>query len=245
MTTWARAALATLAALWGIGEVAPNDLETHKQLKWNGPGGCLVEFVNTPCRTVRSHEFSFGIGLGFDGIAKAESVEAVDWDGSESKTRTTSRRRYWLTENRDRITELVLRTKNRTVYIDHERRIFEVQDGRANRGYQAWEEDDAQCSHAASHYVYLSERIPNSVVAGIEVVGYGGRDARGADNIICFAPSIGCQVMRFETVKKGFLGWTTAKYEWVVDVYEIGQPSPSLFTPPSGYKQVPSIPDRW
>jgi len=82
-------------------------------------------------------------------------------------------------------------------------------------------------------------------VAGIEVIGYGGRDARGADNKIYFAPSIGCQVMRSETIMKGFLGFTTAKHEWVVDAYEIGRPSQSLFTPPSGYKQVRSIPQRW
>ena len=43
--------------------------DDHKQLDWKGAGGCVVEFVHTPCRTVRYHEYSFGSSLGFDRSA--------------------------------------------------------------------------------------------------------------------------------------------------------------------------------
>jgi hypothetical protein len=41
------------------------------------------------------------------------------------------------------------------------------------------------------------------------------------------------------TVMRGFWGWTVAKYEMIVDSYEIGPPSGNLFTIPAEYKQAP------
>jgi hypothetical protein len=139
------------------------------------------------------------------------------------------------------MTELVLRNENRTLYIDHERKSFETHSGGANRGMPYWEEDDAQCSNMKFHFQYLSDRLPDSVVAGVHVVGYRGRDSSGADYDVYLAPSLGCQQMRFRMAKRGFLGWKTAEYEMVVDSYDLGPPSSSLFTVPAGYSQVTSI----
>lgn len=75
----------------------------------------------------------------------------------------------------------------------------------------------------------------------MHVVGYRGKDLRGADYELYFAPSIGCQTLLFREVMRGPLGWKTAEYEKIVDSYEIGPPATSLFAIPNGYKQVESI----
>ena len=246
MTTGSNAVIAIVAAVLsgvGIGQVVQSgDPQSHKQLDWKRPGGCVVEYVKTPCRTVRYHTFSFGSGLGFEGITRSEWIEAVDHDGSESTTVIAARRRYWFFPPKtERKAELVLRKENRTVYIDHARGVYEMHLGGANKKRPYWEEDDSLCSHTASHHAYLSGRLPDSMIAGVHVVGYRGRDHRGADYEVYFAPSIGCVQMRFQMVMRGLFGWKAAEYEMVVDSYEIGPPSSTLFTVPSGYRQVASI----
>jgi hypothetical protein len=158
---------------------------------WKGAGACVVESVHTPCRTVRYHEYSFGSGFGPEGVTRSEHVEAFDHDGSESKTWTAVRSRYWFSPHvTKKITELILRKENQIVIIDHDKRIYQVTAGGANRGMPYWDEDDSQCSCTKSHYTYLSGRLPDSTVAGIHVVGYRGRDARGADyEFISLRPS--------------------------------------------------------
>jgi hypothetical protein len=235
--------IAIVAAV-GFGQGLPSsDLQAPRQPTWKGPGGCVVDFVAAPCRTIRYHEYSFGSALGFDGITKAERIEAFDYDGSVSRTIAGTWRRYWFSpEQVGKKTELILRKEKRTAYIDHERKIFETHVD-ANRKWpgRGGEGDDSLCSATKSNYSYLSERLSDSVVAGFHVIGYRGRDSRGADYEVYFAPSIGCEVMRFQMVMRGFLGWETAKEESVVDSYEIGPPSLQLFTVPNGYKQVTSI----
>jgi hypothetical protein len=128
-----------------------------------------------------------------------------------------------------------------TPALTHERKIFETHVGR-NKNWPGWGEgEDSLCSGTKSSYSYLSARLKNSVVAGLHVVGYRGRDSRGADYEVYFAPSIGCGVMRFQMVMRNFFGWETAKSEEEVDSYEICPPSSQLFTVPAGYKQVTSI----
>jgi hypothetical protein len=126
------------------------------------------------------------------------------------------------------------------VYIDHEHGVYEVHPG-ANRKWPYWEEDDAECSHTASHYQYLSARLPDSNIASVHVVGYRGRDYRGANYEIYFAPSIGCQQMSFKMVARGFLGLVTEESDMVVDSYVLGPPAARLYRVPAEYKQVPSI----
>jgi hypothetical protein len=231
--------LAFLATSFGQPLRTQNHFE-HRPLRWKQAGACVVDRANTPCRTVRYREFSFGPSLG-SGISKSESVEAVDRSGSESRTTTSTWRPYWLfPQKAARITALVLRTEDRIVVIDHRRRVVEAHRG-ANRKMPYWEEDDAVCSHAASHYTYLSGRLPDSAVAGVHAVGYRGRDEGGAEYEIHFAPSIGCQPMRFHMVRRGLFGWKTAEYERVVDSYVLGPPAASLFSVPTGYKRVASI----
>lgn len=223
----------------GVAGQTPGDDE-HPQLHWTGAGGCVADFVNTPCRTVRYHVYSFGSDLGFDRTTKSEWVEALDHTGSSSKTVTSTWRRWWLFSQTSKKTELILHTGTQLVYIDHERRIYETHGGK-NLPMPYWEEDDAQCSHTASHSLYLSGRLPDSIVAGVHVVGYRGRDFRGVDYEDYFAPSIGCQDMRFHMVKRSLFGWITAESDMVVDSYVLGPPAPNLFAIPSGYKEVPSI----
>jgi hypothetical protein len=191
---------------------------------------------------VRYHEYSFGSSLGFDGITSAASVEAVDHDGSESNTRKSTHSRFWFFPGQRReVTELVLRQENRIIYIDHGRGIYEAHGRGANKKMPYWEKDDSQCSDAKSHALYLSARLPDSIIAGVNVVGYRGRDHRGAEYEVYFAPSIGCQVMRFHEEFRGIFGFRTAEYDKVVDSYEIGPPAPNLFRVPTGFKQVTSI----
>src|ERR1035437_5219035 len=103
----------------------PIDPPLHRQLRWKG--SCAVEFADTACRTVRYHESAFGPSLGFEGTMYSECVEAVVHTGSESNMRNSVWRRFWFFPRQTRkITELVLRTENRTVYIDHERKNLRV-----------------------------------------------------------------------------------------------------------------------
>lgn len=235
-----RKAIIAGVAILALGQSPNVDPLLHRQLKWTG--SCAVDFASTACRTVRYHESAFGPGLGFEGTTYSECVDAVDHTGSESNTRSSVLRRFYLFPRRTlRITELVLRTENRTVYIDHERKVYESHMRGANKGNPYWEEDDSQCSHTASHSTYLSGRLPDSTIAGVHVVGYRGKDLRGADYELYFAPSIGCQTLLFREVIRGPLGWKTAEYEKIVDSYEIGPPATSLFAIPNGYKQVESI----
>ena len=216
----------------------PLGSEDHRQLEWKA-GGCVVEFVHTPCRTVRYHEYSFG----YDRIGTAETIEATDHSGSESKTTVGRWRPWWYlpgTGPRIRMTELLLRTEDQVVHIDHEHKVFESHAG-ANRKWPSWEEDDSQCSHTASHYLYLSGRLPDSNMANVHVVGYRGRDSRGADYEIYFAPSVGCQQISFEMVRRGFLGLVAEEYDLIVDSYVLGPPAASLYSVPAEYKQVASI----
>ncbi len=220
----------------------PQGQEEHKQLDWRPVGGCVVDFVNAPCRTVRYHEYSFGSSLGLDRTTISQTVEATARDGSESKTTTSTWHRWWFLPDRTwKFTELLLRSTDRVVYIDHEHKIYETHPGAAMRGFPYWEEDDVQCSHKATHFTYLSGRLPDTVIAGIHVVGYRGRDFRGVDYEIFFAPTIGCQDLRFHMVKRGLFGWITAESDKVVDSYVLGSPSTSLFAVPNDYRQVPSI----
>jgi hypothetical protein len=234
------AAVLAAIALTMVGQtMGISAADAHEQLEWTSTVGCLVDFVKTPCRTVRFREYSFGSGLGFDGITSVEGIEAVDQQGSEAKVMKVVRRRFWLLPSATTtMVSLLLRDQNRTVHVDHDRKVFAAESGAAGRGSQYWEQDDSQCSHAKSHYLYLSERLRNSIIAGIHVVGYGGRDDRGADYKVYFAPSIGCQPLRFVMVMRGFLGLPVAKYERIVDSFELGAPSLSLFTIPAEYKRI-------
>lgn len=187
--------------------------DEHKKLGWKGAGGCVVEFANTPCRTVRYREHSFH-SLGFDRISTSETIEATDQAGSESNTSTAKWRRWWQfpgTGTRFQRTGLLLRTEGRTVIVDHGHRVYEAHPG-AKKNWPYWEEDDSKCSHTASHYLYLSGRLPDSTIATVHVVGYHGRDNRGADYEIYFAPSIGCQEFSSKMVTRGFLGFVTSEY---------------------------------
>jgi hypothetical protein len=216
--------------------------DEHKQLDWRAIGGCVVSFVNTPCRTVHYHQYSYGTSLGFDRTTRSEVVEATDQTGSESNTRTSTWRRWWFGPQRtSKVTELLLRATDTVAYIDHDHKVYETRPGAAKRGFPYWEEDDAQCSHTATHFTYLLGRLPDAVIAGVHVVGYRGRDFRGVEYEIYFAPSIGCQDLRFHMVKRGLFGWITAESDKVVDSYVLGPPSASLFVLPNGYRQVPSI----
>jgi hypothetical protein len=226
---------------FGLMPGQPQGHEEHKQLDWSSRGGCVVDFVHTPCRTVRYHDYSFGSSLGFDRTSRSEAVEATDQTSSESNTRASTWHRWWfLPQQTSKITELLLRAKDQRVFIDHTHKVYETNTGRL-RGFPYWEEDDAQCSHTATDFTYLSGRLPDSVIAGVHVVGYRGKDFRGAEYEIYFAPSIGCQELRFHMFKRGWFGWITAEYDKVVDSYVLGPPSPNLFAIPSGYRQVPSI----
>jgi hypothetical protein len=220
----------------------PLGRDEHKELHWKAADGCVVNFADTPCRTVRYHEYSFGRRLGFDGTTRSECIEAFDQTGSQARTIARTWRRWWpLPEQTSKRTELVLRTEDQIVYIDHERRVYEAHRGGAQRNWPYWEEDDGQCSHTATHHTYLTGRLPDTVMAGVHVVGYGGRDFRGVDYEIYFAPSIGCQEMKFQMVMRGLFSWITAEYDMVVDSYALGPPAQSLFAVPTGYRQVPSI----
>jgi hypothetical protein len=127
------------------------------------------------------------------------------------------------------------------MYIDHGRGIYEAHVRGANKKMPAWEEDDSECSNTKSHHLYLSARLPDSIIAGVNVVGYSGRDAKGIEYEAYFAPSIGCQEMRFHEEFRGIFGFRTAEYDRVVDSYEIGPPAPNLFRVPTGFKLVTSI----
>jgi hypothetical protein len=81
--------------------------------------------------------------------------------------------------------------------------------------------------------------LPDAVVARIHAVGYAGRDDRGSEYEIYFAPSIGCEPVRFNMLTRGRFGWPIAKFERTVDSYELGPPSADLFAVPAGYRQVP------
>jgi hypothetical protein len=213
--------------------------DTHKQLEWNRTA-CIVEGGKTPCRTVRYREYSFGVTSGFDSVSSASTIEAVDRQGSEVTIRTEVRRRLWLLRAWSaRTTQLLLRPQNRVVNIDHDRKAYSAESlSVSGRGTPYWEQDDLQCSHAASHYLYLSERLPHAVVAGIHAVGYTGRDEGGSEYEVYFAPSIGCQQVRFKMLTRGLFGLPRSIYHRVVESYELRPPAEILFAIPAGYRHV-------
>ncbi|HEY3739998.1 MAG TPA: hypothetical protein VGL53_09145 [Bryobacteraceae bacterium] len=213
--------------------------QSHKQLNWTGAGGCVVDFVHTPCRTVRSHEFSFGRGLGFDGIRSVDTIEAFDKDGSTSRTYSIAEWPFWhLPAPTTKRTHITRRTQNRRIAIDHDHAVFEEYPGGAHSGTPMWEEDDQQCSHMKSHYLYLSERLPDSIVIGVGVVGYSGTDDGGSHYEVFFAPSLGCEQLRSLMWRQNHFGLRTAYSERVVDSFELGAPSPTLFAVPRGFTRV-------
>jgi hypothetical protein len=218
-------------------------LDGYKPFVWNRPNACIVDFVNTPCRTVHYHGTlveNQSWGVHDVTVRSYDVIEAVDQDGSESRTERRHARNYWLFPAQDvSVTFLFIRPQRTTVNIDHVRKRFESSSGH-NLGFSGWETDDSQCSHAASHYLYLSGRLPDCSVAGIPVVGYKGRDIGGGNNVVYFAPSIGCQMLRAERISRNGSGLPTSISTFVVDSYTLGAPAQNLFTIPSGYKQVPN-----
>jgi hypothetical protein len=126
MTTGAKTLFSTVAAVLtgaGFGQ-APVSSDAPRALVWKGPGGCLVNFVNTPCRTVRYRWSSFE----WSGASTASQyIEAFDRDGSQSTTIIATHRTAWLFPGQTmHKTELVLRKVDRVIYIDHERRIYRI-----------------------------------------------------------------------------------------------------------------------
>ena len=81
-------------------------------------------------------------------------------------------------------------------------------------------------------------RQPDSSVANIHVVGYAGQDHEGNDYKLYFAPSIGCQELRFQQINHNAVGIPTYIHLRVVDSYLLGAPDPKLFSIPEGYRQV-------
>jgi hypothetical protein len=147
-------------------------------------------------------------------------------------------RKYWFWPAESyRGTQLLLRPERSEIYINHDRKIHMARP-RRNRGSGYWQQDDAQCSHTASHYAYLTGRLPDSSVASIHVVGYAGQDYEGNDYKLYFAPSIGCQELRFQQTNHNAVGIPTYVHLRVVDSYALGAPDPKLFSIPEGYQQV-------
>jgi hypothetical protein len=216
-----------------------------KQLEWKQPGACVVDFVKTPCRTVRWHQTEIE-SLGWipddSGVSRLEGMDAVDKNGSEVHTYAGTFLDSPLTLARNlNATTLLLRPEDKVASIDNGRRIFETQPGAKLRKWPYWEEDNDHCSNAASHAVYLTSRLPDSTVAGTHVVGYSGRDAWGTDYKVYFAPSVGCQEFSFQMLSRDSAGRITDNYSKIVDSYELGAPDPNLFRIPEGFQKVDSI----
>ena len=211
-------------------------------MEWKRANSCVVEFVKTPCRTVRYRIWSFeNLAWGIHDVASRtfELLWAVDLNGSTVETVTGSSRHHWIVpESRNNGSQIVLRPQDEVISVDHERRIYDLHGGARSRGQPMWEEDDGQCSHTASHYLYLHHRLADSVVAQVRVVGYSGRDDRGADYKIYFAPSIGCQEFHFESTARNAFGLPTQFYYREVTSYELGPPDPELYRIPWGYQKV-------
>ena len=116
----------------GAGQTYRNN--EHKQLDWRSVGGCVVTFVNTPCRTVRYHDYSYGTNFGF--YRTTEVVEANEQSGSESYTRTSTLRPWWFWPERiEKFTQLLLRPLDTVAYIDHDHQRYETHPGAAKRGF--------------------------------------------------------------------------------------------------------------
>jgi hypothetical protein len=178
--------------------------------------------------------------LGFGVVQRSEWVKAVDQQGSESNTITITQRRWLLFNERLKRTELVLRAndQDQILWLDHLNRTYESRTG--HRNFQYWEEDDAQCSRAASRDA-LTGRLSDAEIAGTHVVGWSGHDAGGFDVEVYFAPSIACQTFREQMIKRGLFGYVTEKYLREVDSYVLGPPDPSLFRRPTDYRLVQSV----
>jgi len=215
--------------------------EQHKKLRWDRPGACVVVGVKTPCRTIRYHQVAYGKEFGFDAPTQVSGVDAYRSDGSESQlTQLSAPSDQPPAAKEQRVSEILLRKTGERVFLDHVRRIYEVRKA-PGRGLPYWEEDDEQCSHTASHALYLSKRLPEVAIAGVQSVGYAGTDKNGAEYEVYFAPSIGCQDMRFHMTKRDELGHKMAELDKIVDSYELAVPKEDLFQIPSGYKRVATI----
>lgn len=209
---------------------------SYKQLNWTGPGGCVVDIVHTPCRTIRSHEYSVGWDLGFDGIMSVDTIDAFDKDGSTSSTDSIAKWAFWqLPKTPTKRTIIALGIQNRRIEIDHDRAVFQEYPGWL--GSAIWEEDDQQCSHKISNRLSW-ERLPDSIVAGVAVVGYSATDEWGTHIEMFLAPSLGCQQLRLRRWRQNRFGLRTAYREMVVDSFELGAPSPALFAVPRGFRRM-------
>jgi hypothetical protein len=238
--TWCPWVLLAATAAPLFGQTRPVlEFGTHKWLDWAPRGGCVVELAKTPCRTVETRDVVFNHNVRDGGLYRISRLHAVAEDGSEATFITEKfRPLWWFVEQTRTSGQMVLHKQNRIISLDPGRRIYAEETGGRHLGVQTWEEDDRACSHARSHYLYLSMRLPDSVVAGFPVVRYGGEDDSGAEYEVDFAPSLGCQSLRFSMIRRGLLGWPTTKHLLEVVSYKLGPPSPDLFAVPRGFRQV-------
>src|SRR5579864_9066365 len=91
-------ALMACTVAWSYAQPSATRIEEHRNLEWNEPGSCVVEFARTPFRTIHWHEVALenrSWGLHDVNVTRWDGADAVDRNGSESHTVSRTLQKYW------------------------------------------------------------------------------------------------------------------------------------------------------
>lgn len=231
--------IAWTGSLWGCHRAKRETTDEYRNRYRKSEAACTRSPIS-PCRTVRSHRYVIEKGeWGFldASIYSEERTEALDGDYSTSMTIISTTRKHWVFPvRRQNFTLLQLRPTDQIVVMDHIRRVIYRDMGARAHEVPGWNYGkDPDCSGANARYLYSEGRVPDSIIAGIPVVGYYWH-REGETGKMYFAPSMGCKMFRRQVVQKNRVGFPTNISIEETDSFILGPPEAQLFEIPRDYK---------
>jgi hypothetical protein len=200
---------------------------------------CLTP-QGTLCRTIRWEGSGWeNRSWGFHAIERWRGSTTLSYrrDGAwiERNARRTFRN-YVVSTARWDVTQIKVPDRKETIELDNASHEFEIRPG-VRGGVAVWDSDDPDCAKLATKFE-LSEltRLGEVMIAGVRAIEYRGKRSATRRITVALAPSLGCTQLRSLDRDYNRLGLPTSWNSFEAVEIRVGEPDPTLFEIPKGYR---------
>lgn len=192
----------------------------------------------TLCRTMRWEASGWeNMSWGFHAIARWTGTTTLAYGrdgGSYERYASRSFRNYVIDDGQWDRAMLGPPWPEHTVEIDHLKKTYRLS---GIYGRPVWEGDDPDCAKNARRFLLTEvRRGAEADIAGIRSIEYTGRRSERETHTYWLAPSLGCAQMKAIVSSRNSFGLPTKYSRIEVTSVRLGEPEPSLFRVPAGYR---------